>query len=62
MLRKKMIACLGQDVARRWTSGPAALRWARHARLDPAFTLELEQLLPNSLARELELVGELRDR
>ena len=57
-----MIAGLGEVVARGRASGASALVTAGHARLDPSLALELQELLPHRFARELQLIGELRDR
>ena len=57
-----MITSLGEAVARRGTASAAALRGPRDARLDPAFTLELQQLLAHCLAGELKFIRELGDR
>src|SRR4051794_1786344 len=57
-----MVAGLGEVVARRRASRASALVTPRDARLDPAFALELQKLLPHRFARELQLIGELCDR
>ena len=60
--REKMVAGLSEVIARGGTPRAAAFIAAGHARLDPSFALELQELLPHRLARELQLIGELRDR
>src|ERR1700726_1770895 len=59
VLRKEMIAGLGQAVARRGASGPTAVIRPRDSSLEPAFALQLEKLLSNCLAGQLQLLSEL---
>lgn len=57
-----MIARRGKAVGRGGTSRPAALGRSIDARFDPSVPLKLEELLPDSLTRQLQNLRELRDR
>jgi hypothetical protein len=60
MFRKKMIARCREFVGRRGAAGPGVFSIAAlDMRIDPAIPLQLEKLLPNRFARELERGGKL---
>ena len=57
-----MIARLGQAVARRRAACAPAIARPRDSRLEPAFALQLQELLPHRFARQLQLLSELCNR
>ena len=56
-----MIASLGQTVARCRPARPTAVIRPRDSSLEPAFALQLQKLLSNRFAGQLQLFGELCD-
>ena len=61
MLGEEMIARLSEAVTRGRPSGPT-IRTARHLSHDPAFPLQLKQLLPDRFAGELKFIRQMGDR